>query len=206
MFTDDQFLKVFLTYFAREKLFHARDERRNLEKKACGTKHDEFRRNLDKMHDGMRHRILSLTPPTFDAHGHIVQENDGRQLVELYRACPNLFYASQGSQTNNGEYTQMLCRLEAIALYEFPQLMANASHNSPVTLAQQIALDRMNQANASYQLYYQNMTSADQRVQHGWRDAVAERVTSTTRYTGMAARFLGKPAKLLGKTFETLTK
>ncbi len=84
----------------------------------------------------------------------------------------------------------MLCRLQAIALYEYPQLMENVSHGSPVTLAEQIAHDRINQANASHQLYYQNMTAADRREQHGWRDAVAEHVTNTTRYTGMAARFL----------------
>lgn len=95
MFTDDQFMKVFLTYFAREKMFQARNERQSAERKACGTKYDEFKRNLDKMHDGIRRRILSLTPPAFDAHGHIIQENDGRQLVELYKACPNLFYASE---------------------------------------------------------------------------------------------------------------
>lgn len=100
----------------------------------------------------------------------------------------------------------MLCILTYITLYENPQLAGHSSHNSPLSLAQVIAQDRIRHANAAYQLYYSEMTSADVREQHGWRDTLAERVTRATHNTGMIARFLGKPTKIFGKTFETLTK
>lgn len=67
-YNEDQFLKVFLTYAAREKLFQARDGRKAAERKATGTRYFEFQKNLNGFHDNIRRRILSLVPPAFDNH------------------------------------------------------------------------------------------------------------------------------------------